>query len=77
MTDKQILIARLRAELPPIFSRRVAAEHLGGVIARGTLANLDSRGIGPGGVKGGKLRIYEREAFLAWFDQWLAREGRP
>jgi len=74
MNEKQILVDRLRNELPPIFTRKIAAKHLGGVIARGTLANLDSKGIGPGGVKGGKHRIYERDSFLAWFEGWLSRE---
>jgi len=78
MTDKTVLIEALRRDLPPIFSRRVAAEHLGGVIARGTLANLDSEGVGPGGYKGLKGVVYERESFLLWLGDWLSRrEARP
>ena len=67
--DAQQLINSLRSELPPIFTRRTASRMTGGYIAKGTLANLDSRGEGPGGVLAKNAVIYEREAFLGWLEQ--------
>ena len=41
----------LRKELPPTFSRQVAAEALKGIYSAGRLCTLDSMGKGPGGVR--------------------------
>lgn len=38
----ETIIAGLAKDLPPVFTRKVAAKMLGGVLAIGTLANLDS-----------------------------------
>lgn len=59
-------IEALRKTLPPTFSRQVAAGALKGVISAGRLANLDSLGAGPGGVRIGRVVAYERESFLHW-----------
>jgi len=64
--DTQLLIDRLRPELPPFFTRKVASEKTGGLYAPGTLANMDSAGKGPGAISAGKSVVYEREAFLNW-----------
>jgi hypothetical protein len=48
----------------------------GGYIAAGTLANLDSKGLGPGGVLAGKSVIYERETFLEWLQRRIERDAK-
>jgi len=73
--DTQQLINSLRQELPPVFSRKVASRMTGGLFAPGTLANLDSMGQGPGGVRVGKAIAYERERFLAWFEKRLVKKS--
>lgn len=70
----QILINRLRSELPPVFPRKTASKMTGGYLATGTLANLDSRGEGPGGIRTGKSILYEREAFLIWLKKRMLVE---
>lgn len=67
-----LLIERLRATLPPTFSRRSFQSTSGGLIAASTLANLDSKGHGPGGTIVGRAIFYERESFLAWLEQRIA-----
>lgn len=61
-------IEALRQTLPPTFSRQVAAANLAGIYSAGRLANLDSKGEGPGGVRLGRCVAYERESFLAWLE---------
>lgn len=64
MTD---LITRLRSELPPTFTRQAVGRLLGGIIAPGTLANLDSQKRGPAGrFYNGRVACYERDLFLDW-----------
>jgi hypothetical protein len=66
---------KLTAELPALFTRRTAEKALGGLLAAGTLANLDSAGTGfPVKVRLGKRVGYERETFISWL---LERFGAP
>ena len=65
----QLLIDRLRSELPPVFTRKTICKLLGGYLTPGTLRNLDSKGEGPGGVRAKKNILYERETFLAWLEK--------
>ena len=58
----------LRKELPPTFSRQVAAEALKGIYSAGRLYTLDSMGKGPGGVRIGRVVAYEKGAFLRWLE---------
>ena len=53
--------------VPFFVTREKAVELLGGAIARGTLANLDSAGLGPDErlIIGGKA-AYTRESFKRW-----------
>ena len=74
MTPKDF-IERLRPELPPTFTRKYICERLGGYLTPGTLANLDSAGSGPGGIRAGKTVLYEKEHFLAWLERRLAGGG--
>lgn len=64
-------IDRLRSKLPPTFTRKYIYERLGGYLTPGTLANLDSSGEGPGGIRAGKVVLYERETFLKWLERRL------
>lgn len=70
MTTKDF-IDRLRSELPPGFTRKFIYKCLGEYLAPGTLANLDSQGQGPGGIRAGKVILYERETFLKWLEKRL------
>ena len=72
----QVLIERLRAEMPPAFTRKMACKLLGGLLSPGTLANLDCSGEGPKGVRVGKAVLYEREIFLKWLEGRMAKEGK-
>lgn len=67
------IIERLRIELPPVFPRKTVTRMMGDYLAVGTLANLDSEGRGPGGVRAGKAILYERESFLTWLQARLEK----
>jgi hypothetical protein len=69
-----ILIDRLRAEMPPAFTRKTACKLMGGLLSPGTLANLDSAGAGPRGIRAGKAVLYERESFLEWLGKRMKAE---
>ena len=71
----QVIIESLRQSLPPVFPRKTVSRMMGDYLAVGTLANLDSEGRGPGGVRAGKAILYERESFLAWLQERLARSN--
>lgn len=59
---------KLMDALPPVFNRRVASQAVGGMLSVGTLANLDSKGLGPKGrVQLGRRTGYTREAYVEWF----------
>jgi predicted DNA-binding transcriptional regulator AlpA len=60
----------LESELPSFITRTQVAEKLGGWIAVGTLANLDSEGRGPAGrVIMGRKVAYPRAELIAWLRQ--------
>ena len=61
------MIAALRKELEPVFSRETAAKKTSALSPAG-FANADSGGFGPGGVRCGKKVLYEKEQFLQWFE---------
>lgn len=66
MAEKDLKETLLDA-LPPVFTRRTAAKLTGGLLAAGTLANLDCRGRGPSGtVRLGRKIAYRREEFVDW-----------
>ncbi len=52
--------------LPPVFSRKKAAEVLGGLISAKTLSNLDALRTGPPRVWLGSKVCYKREEFMLW-----------
>jgi hypothetical protein len=59
----------LREELPPVFTRKFISQKLGGYLSPGTLANLDCQGQGAGGIRAGKVVLYEKKAFLIWLEK--------
>ncbi len=57
----------LERELPPVFTRKVASNVIGGILSVKTLSNLDSLGKGvKGAVRIGNKVCYKREAFIEW-----------
>ena len=64
------VIEKLRAELPPVFTRKEIVRYLGGVIAEGTLANLAVMKQGPPSFRSRRHVAYERDKFLEWFANW-------
>ena len=73
-SDNGIFWERLEADLPPVFARAKVNELCGGIIAPGTLANLDSQGKGPTiRVRVGKHIGYERASFVRWLKERAAQ----
>ena len=61
------LFQELERTLPPVFSRQVASDMLGGLISAKTLSNLDALGEGPRGkVKFVQKTRYKRDMFISW-----------
>ena len=73
--DTSTLITTLRKELPPTFARQAVKLWLKGYLSPGHLANLNSKGIGPGFIYVGKRAVYERDQFLAWFEGYIASKS--
>jgi hypothetical protein len=71
------IIQKLETLLPDYFPRRRVEEVMDTVIGGGlkaeTLANMDSRGDGPGGVTLNGKRVYEKQAYLVWFRAYLEK----
>lgn len=66
----------LESELPVFVTRTQVAERLGGWIAAGTLANLDSEGRGPTGrVIMGRKVAYSRASLITWLRARAKVEG--
>lgn len=74
--DTAHFLEALRTSLPATFSRQEAARHLKGIYSAGGLANLDSEGRGPGGVRLGRIVAYEKESFLAWLEGRIQKAER-
>lgn len=70
-TASQMLINRLRAELPLCFTRQHISRHLGGLLSSKALAMLDHRQAGPQKLNLGRRVAYERESFLNWLEKRL------
>ena len=67
------IISSLKKSLPSVFGRSAVRDLMPGIIAPGTLANLDSKHQGPPCYRARGKVIYEREAFLMWLEEWLHR----
>lgn len=55
-----------KAKLPIFIGRSEIEKFFPGVIARGTLANLNSKGLGPRYIKRGRKVFYYRDDFIEW-----------
>lgn len=64
-------LTELLKTLPPMIARKDIDRYLGGIISKGYLANLDSKGEGPPKVKIGKNVGYLRRPLV----EWLAARG--
>lgn len=74
LANENILIEKLRNELPPTFTRKFICEKLGGLLAPKSLANLDSLCEGPEcKIRIGKKIGYERDSFLSWFEKRIKK----
>ena len=60
----EMVLHKLRENLPAVFSRREVQRLLGGAIAPGTLANLGKDG--PRYFIINKNAVYEKDSFLEW-----------
>ena len=56
----------LREQLPALIAHAEIEKHLGGVISRGYLANLNCEGKGPRRIYIGRKVVYRREDLLEW-----------
>ena len=61
------------SRLPEFCSRRKAEEAMDGLLKARTLANLDSKGIGPGGILVGKKIMYKKSDLLNWLKGYLLK----
>ncbi|MDL2269316.1 hypothetical protein LJC71_09080 [Desulfosarcina sp. OttesenSCG-928-A07] len=68
------IVVNLEKNAPDFFTRVEAARMLNGLICRGTLANLDSQGKGPGGKVIRGKRIYFKPEFIAWVKLFFGEE---
>lgn len=59
-------LAKLKETLPLFITRKMAGEHLEGIISPRTLANLDRVDAGPPSIRIGKKIAYQRDDFLEW-----------
>lgn len=66
------IISALEKSLPVVFGRSAVLQLMPGVIAPGTLANLDSKHQGPPCHKARGKVLYEKASFLAWLSGWLS-----
>ncbi|MDR1920257.1 MAG: hypothetical protein LBS31_00710 [Candidatus Adiutrix sp.] len=71
MEETTAFLGVLAETLPPVFTRKEAAKHLGGLFTPAGLANLDSEGQGPGGLLVGKAIAYRRDRFLNWLEDYM------
>jgi len=67
------IIQKLRKELPVCFVRKEVPRLLGGIIAVGTLANLDSQKLGPPFHRVRGKVLYERDTFLDWLSIYIEK----
>lgn len=65
---KKCDLSSLLEELPPIVGRAQIDKFLGGLVAKGTLQNLDAKGLGPRRIKCGKKSGYLRNDLIAWLE---------
>lgn len=71
------LFSQLRKELPVAFGRTAVDQLLPGIITSKTLANLDSKGLGPKNrYTQGRKVFYRREEFIEFLMERTTKLGR-
>lgn len=67
---EKVDLQKLMERLPPTMARTDVPRLLGGIMSSKTLANADSKGIGPSGrFKLGRKVAYETSSLLSWLAQ--------
>ena len=66
------IISSLASGLPDVFGRSEVAKLMPGIIATGTLANLESQKKGPPCYKSRNKVIYTKDTFLVWLKDWFS-----
>lgn len=59
----------IESELPPVFTRKLASQTIGGLMSPKTFSNLDALNQGPPKIKIGNRVGYERSSFMHWLRQ--------
>lgn len=73
--DSFDLIDKFGKDLPQIISRKEFCEKMGGLISPRTLANMDSKGKGPGTkVRIGRTVGYTKESVIQWLSERIIIE---
>jgi hypothetical protein len=68
------LFNTLNNNLPPVFTRKEACQHLGGLFKPNTLKNIDWQGLGPKGKQRiGRKVMYTRGHFIDWLNNYVNR----
>ena len=63
------MLAELEQRLPPLVPRKELRRLLGGLINPRTIANLDSKGLGPAvRLRYGRQVVYEKASFIEWLE---------
>lgn len=67
---KEMLLEKLKEELPPIMARKNLGRLTGGMLHPRTIANLDAENRGPSGkIRIGRKVGFTRDGILDWLDQ--------
>lgn len=76
MPVPQIDYEQMKAKWPSsVVTRSRVAELTGGILAPGTMANLDSRGEGPPKVNIGRKSAYPLDQFIEWFKAYIRQRA--
>ena len=68
------LLEQFAKEFPPIIARTEVGRLTGGLISPRTMANLDSKRLGPRKIKFGKKVAYSRDSFILFLSKRLKVE---
>jgi hypothetical protein len=68
------LVFNLKENLPPLFTRKEACQHLGGLFKPNTLKNIDYQGLGPKcKQRVGRKVLYTRDNFIEWLNNYVEK----
>lgn len=79
MQENRVDLSRLKDKWPSaIVTRDRIEDFFGGLIARGTLANLDSKGLGPPRHSAGPHKpFYFVDDLIPWMENRIANSEKP